>query len=158
MTLHFSYGANMDRVGMAKRCPGAKAWGRAFLDGYRFIIAASGYASVVRAPGAAVHGVLWRLTPRDVAALRIFESLDSGLYRSILMPVYSGSRRVRAVVYVGQEREGRQREGRPRPGYLEIVTAAAREWDLGADYIDSLRRWAPSAWCGKHPAETGRIR
>lgn len=152
MTLHFSYGANMDRAGMAKRCPGAAALGTAVLHSYRFVITADGYASVAAAPGERVHGVLWRLTPRDVAALRIFESLDTGLYRSVTLPVRIGGKRRPATVYVG-----RRHEGKPRPGYLDQIIAAARDWNLPADYIAGLERWAASGWRGRHPAETGAI-
>ncbi len=152
MLLNFSYGQNMDRAGMARRCPGAIALGPAILDNHRFIITADGYASVAPAAGMRVHGVLWRLTPRDLAALNIFESLHSGLYRAVTLPVRIGGRRVPASVYVG-----RHHQGKPKPGYLEQVIAAAREWDLPRSHIANLERWAPSGWRGRHPAETGDI-
>jgi gamma-glutamylcyclotransferase (GGCT)/AIG2-like uncharacterized protein YtfP len=153
MTLHFSYGANMDRAAMANRCAGATALGTAVLEGYRFIISADGYASLARAPGAATHGVLWRLTPRNLAALNVFESLDSGLYRRAVLPVRLGNKRMRALVYLGRRRG----EGRPQPGYIATVIAAARDWNLPEAYIRSLERWAPASWRGRHPAETGVI-
>jgi hypothetical protein len=152
MPLHFSYGANMDRAGMAKRCPGATALGPAMLDHFRFVITADGYASVTPASGQCVHGVLWKLTPRDLQALNIFESLDSGLYRHVMLPVRIGSRMMQAGVYLG-----RRHEGKPKPGYLELIIEAAREWDLPASHIAQLQRWAPSGWRGKHAAETGDI-
>ena len=156
MTLHFSYGANMDRVAMARRCPGAVALGPAILDGYRFTITADGYASVAPASGDSVHGVLWRLTPRALAALNVFESLDSGLYRRVALVVRIGGKRRRVLVYVGRARRGRAPGGRPRPGYIETVVRAARA-DLPRDYIRGLQRFAPASWRGKHPAETGQI-
>jgi hypothetical protein len=152
MPLHFSYGANMDRAGMAKRCPGANPLGAAVLGNFRFVITADGYASVSPAPGESVHGVLWKLTPRDLAALNIFESLDSGLYRHVMLPVRIGGRRMQAGVYLG-----RRHEGKPKPGYLELIVAAAREWNLPESHIMQLQRWSASAWRGKHPAETGAI-
>jgi hypothetical protein len=142
----------MDRAGMAKRCPGAKPLGAAVLDNFRFVITADGYASVSPAPGESVHGVLWKLTPRDLAALNIFESLDSGLYRHVMLPVRIGGRRMQAGVYLG-----RRHEGKPKPGYLELIVAAAREWNLPESHIVQLQRWSASAWRGKHPAETGAI-
>lgn len=137
---------------MAKRCPGATALGPAMLDNYRFVITADGYASVTPASGEQVHGVAWKLTPRDLAALNIFESLDSGLYRHVMLPVRIGGRRLQAGVYLG-----RRHQGKPRPGYLELIVAAAREWELPEAHIAQLRRWAPGGWRGKHPAETGDI-
>ena len=159
MTLHFSYGANMDRAAMARRCTGAVALGPAILDGYGFVISTDGYASVAPASGSRVHGVLWRLTPRDLAALNVFESLDSGLYRRAVLPVRIGGTRKSALVYLGRAgRAGaRAPEGRPRPGYIEQVVRSARAWDLPEDYVRALERWSPAAWRGKHPAETGDI-
>jgi gamma-glutamylcyclotransferase (GGCT)/AIG2-like uncharacterized protein YtfP len=151
MTLYFAYGANMERAAMRGRCPGAAALGTARLAGWRYVIAA-GYGSVEPAAGGAVFGVLWRLTPRDLAALNIFESLDSGLYRRAMLTVEAGARRERALVYVG--RGG----GKPRamPGYQERLVAAAQEWRLPGRYIEELRRLAP-AYRGARPAETGEL-
>ncbi|HXW23776.1 MAG TPA: gamma-glutamylcyclotransferase family protein, partial [Xanthobacteraceae bacterium] len=87
MTLHFAYGSNMSRALMQRRCPGARALGPARLDGWRFTIMREGYASIVPAAGAAVHGVAWRLSPRDLAALNAYESLDRGLYLRRVLPV-----------------------------------------------------------------------
>jgi hypothetical protein len=136
--LHFAYGSNMSAALMRRRCPGARLEGRACLPGYRFVIMRSGYASVVRAPGSCVHGLLWRVTPRDVAALNVYENLDSGLYRAVTMAVVSHRRRRAALVYIGC---GRVR-GRPRPGYLDIVTQAARDAGLPPRYLGGLTRWA----------------
>jgi gamma-glutamylcyclotransferase (GGCT)/AIG2-like uncharacterized protein YtfP len=151
MTLYFAYGANMERAAMRARCPGAAPVGSACLSGWRYVIA-SGYGSVAPAPGTCVYGVLWRLTPRDLAALNIFESLDSGLYRRATVTVETDVGRVRALVYVGRRRGMR----RPMPGYQERLVAAAAEWHLPQRYIDGLRRLAPG-YRGARPAETGEI-
>ena len=151
MTLYFAYGANMERAAMRARCPAAVALGPARLTGWRYVIA-SGYGSVAPAAGAAVFGVLWRLTPRDLAALNIFESLDSGLYRRVALTVEQDGRATRALVYVGRQ-GGRPR---PMPGYQERVVAAATAWQLPMRYIAALRRLAPG-YRGARPAETGEI-
>ena len=78
MTLHFAYGSNMSRILMRRHCPAAREIGTATLGGHRFVITADGYASIAAASGKTVHGVLWRLTPRDLAALNIYEGLGSG--------------------------------------------------------------------------------
>jgi gamma-glutamylcyclotransferase (GGCT)/AIG2-like uncharacterized protein YtfP len=150
MTLYFAYGANMERDAMRRRCPGATALGIASLRGWRYVIA-QGYGSVAPAPGFSVHGVLWRLTPRDLAALNIFECLDSGLYRRAMLTVaFQGPRR--ALVFVGR-RSGTRRA---MPGYQERLIAAAELWQLPARYVEELRRLAP-AYRGARPAETGEI-
>src|SRR6266700_5325669 len=104
MTLYFAYGSNMSRALMRPRCPSAREIGVAVLAGYRFIITADGYASVVPTPGGIVHGLLWRLTPRDRSALNAYECLDAGLYRGVTLPVRLGGERAAALVYVGRSR------------------------------------------------------
>ena len=153
MTLHFAYGSNMSRALMRAHAPDAQALGLARLGGYRFIITRDGYASVLPAPGETVHGVLWRLTPRDVATLNAYESIDSGLYRRAMLPVWRDTHREAALVYLARERG----EGRPRPGYLDAVIAAARDWDLPESYIRSLQRWSPARWRGVRAAEAGEL-
>lgn len=151
MTLYFAYGANMERGGMRARCPDGTALGAATLRGYRYVIA-QGYGTLAPEPGASVHGVLWRLTPRCLAALNLFEALDSGLYRRIMLTVMFGGTAKRALVYTGRLR-GRRR---PAPGYQERVIAAAESWQLPQRYLAELRRLAPG-YRGARPAETGEI-
>ena len=152
MTLYFAYGANMERVAMRRRCGGAMPLGPAVLRGWRYVIA-NGYGSIRPAAGAQVCGVLWRLTARDLAALNIFESLHSGIYRRAMMTVEIVGQRARALVYLA--RNGGSR--RAMPGYQERIVAAAEEWALPTRYIAELRRLAP-AYRGARPAETGEIR
>jgi cation transport regulator ChaC len=153
MTLHFAYGSNMSRPLMQRRCPGAQAIGTARLAGWRFLITPEGFGSIERRPGALVLGVVWRLTPRDLAALNAYESLDSGLYVRRVIPVRHGARRMPALTYVGP----RGGEGTPRPGYIAIVVDAARDWKFPESYIRALARWSPSAWRGARSKDTGDL-
>lgn len=140
MTLHFAYGANMSRAVMRRYAPGGRALGVAELAGYRFIITGDGYASVEPARACSVHGVLWRLTPRDRVSLDAWENIAGGLYRAQKLAVKSGGRRMPALVYLARPCG----EGRPKPGYMELVTAAAREWRLPDHYVGSLQVWTPA--------------
>jgi gamma-glutamylcyclotransferase (GGCT)/AIG2-like uncharacterized protein YtfP len=135
--LHFAYGSNMSVPMMRRMCPAARREGRAVLQGYRVFIMREGYASIRRDSGACVHGVLWRLSPRDLAVLNAYENLAGGLYRAAMMSVVA-QKRLAAFVYVAR-RLGR---GRPRPGYMEIVIAGAREAGLPAWYVRDLARLA----------------
>jgi hypothetical protein len=153
MMLHFAYGSNMHRPLMQARCPAAQALGTATLAGWRFVITPDGFGSIVRRAGAIAYGVLWRLTPRDLAALNVYESLDSGLYVRRIFPVRHASRRVAALTYVAR----RAGEGTPRAGYMAIVVEAARDWDFPPAYIGSLARWSPSAWRGARRKDTGDV-
>ena len=137
--LHFAYGANMDRAVMHKYAPGAEPLGVAALPHHRFVITADGYASVVPARAATVHGVLWRLTPRDRVMLDVWESVACGHYRAAMLSVRRGGMRRPAVVYMARPRP----IGRARPGYMELVIDAARAWNLPPDYVAMLQRWLP---------------
>jgi hypothetical protein len=138
MTLHFAYGANMSRAIMRRHAAGARPLGTAALAGHRFVITADGYGSVEPAPAQAVYGVLWRIFPGDRVTLDAWENLGGGLYRAEMLPVRCARQRVPALVYLARP----SGEGRPKPGYMELVTAAAREWDLPGPYIRSLERWS----------------
>ena len=174
MTLYFAYGSNMSRAPMRARCPSARDVGTATLAGHRLIVTSDGYASVVPEPGGTVHGLVWRLAPRDLAALNAYESLDTGLYRIATLPVRLAhvsakwspvrreghapmheSRACPDSAGTGRARSTRQvpamvylarsaTPGLPRPGYLEPVLAAARELDFPPAYIEALARWLPS--------------
>ena len=153
MTLYFAYGSNMSRAPMRARCPTAREVGTATLAGHRLIITSDGYASVVPEPGGIVHGLLWRLAPRDIAALNAYESLDTGLYRIVTLPVSLGTGKVPAMVYVARS----QTPGLPRPGYLEAVVAAARELDFPPAYVDALARWQPGGASAGYGSDTGEV-
>jgi gamma-glutamylcyclotransferase (GGCT)/AIG2-like uncharacterized protein YtfP len=151
--LHFAYGSNMSRSLMTARCRGAQALGLATLPGWRFIINAEGFGSIAPSPGGRVHGVLWRLTPRDLAAINAYESIDSGLYLRRRLAVRCDEGQVAALVYIASKAG----EGRARPGYMHLVVAAAREWQLPQSYVRSLARWSSSRWVGVRARDTGEV-
>jgi gamma-glutamylcyclotransferase (GGCT)/AIG2-like uncharacterized protein YtfP len=152
--LHFAYGANMSRAVMRKYAPGACALGVAELPGHCFVITADGYASVEPARAQTVHGVLWRITPRDRVMLDAWENVGGGLYRAATLTVRGESGRVPALVYFA--RPGRP--GRPKPGYIELVVAAAREWDLPLTYIRCLEGFASTRPLGRDARKIGEFR
>ena len=153
MTRYFAYGSNMNRAAMHRRCPAATEEGTAVLGGYRFFVGVDGWGSVAPKPGDAVHGVLWRLTPRDIAALHAYELVHQGLYDVRHLPVRIGSRLVRAMVYLLR----RQAFGKPRPGYVEMIAAAGRSWNLPEPYICSVERWSVSRWTGARVIDAGEL-
>ena len=129
----------MSRAVMRKHAPGAEPIGAAVLANYRFIITADGYASVEPMRAAAVHGVLWRLTPRDRAGLDAWESVAGGSYRAATLAVHRARRRQMALVYLARPCG----IGRAKSGYVELVVAAALAWELPPDYVASLQQWLP---------------
>src|SRR5450755_3037792 len=153
MTLYFAYGSNMNRAAMRRRCPGARAIGPATLAGYTFFVGIDGWGSVKPSAGDAVHGVLWRLTPRDIAALHAYELLHQGLYDVRRLPVRSGARRVLAMIYLLRRRA----PGKPKPGYVEMIAASARAWKLPERYIRSVERLSTSRWTGARVIDAGEL-
>ena len=151
--LHFAYGSNMHRAVMRRHAPGAEPLGVARLAAYRFVVTADGYASVEPACAQAVYGVLWRLTPRDRATLDIWENIAGGLYRARTLAVEQGGSKRRALVYLARPRPS----GRPKPGYMEIVVAAARTWEMPAQYIASLQAWLPRQASGAGHRKLGEF-
>jgi AIG2-like family len=137
--LHFAYGSNMHRAVMRRHAPAAQPIGIAALADHRFIITADGYASVEPARAQTVHGVLWRITPRDRVTLDGWENIAGKLYRAETMPVRHAGRVHPTLIYIA--RPGR--EGRPRAGYMELVVAAARDWKFPQTYIAGLEQWLP---------------
>src|SRR5690349_19544240 len=153
MSLHFAYGSNMSRALMRMRCPGAAAVCTGTLRDWRFVVTADGVGSIMPRPGAVVHGVLWRLGPRDLAAINAYEGLDSGLYTRGVLPVRCDGRLAPALLYIARWRG----QGRPRPGYMSVVVEAAREWGFPEHYIRSLQRWSPSGWRGARMKDVGEL-
>jgi AIG2-like family len=144
--LHFAYGSNMDRAVMGRHAPCARPLGVASLKNHCFMITGDGYASVEPAPAATVHGVLWRITPRDRVTLDLWENVAGGQYRAKILPVNWVGRRCQALIYVARPRP----PGRAKTGYMELVVAAARAWNLPLGYIASLQCFLPAQTIGSH--------
>jgi AIG2-like family len=134
----------MHRDVMATHAPTAKPVGVAALANHRFLITADGYASVAPKRTQVVYGVLWRIEPRDRARLDAWENIAAGLYRAKNLPVQNAGHRYIALTYIGRQRP----DGRAKAGYMELVIAAALEWQLPQAYIAYLRRFLPKRPCG----------
>jgi gamma-glutamylcyclotransferase (GGCT)/AIG2-like uncharacterized protein YtfP len=113
--VYFAYGLNLDRAEMEHRCPGAFFAGRAHLPDHVFQITIEGVATVVRQPGAQVHGAIWHLTDRHLATLDEFEGVEVGFYVRETKEVRQNHRAFKAQVYTATD----LRLGRSRPHYLE---------------------------------------
>jgi AIG2-like family len=147
LILHFAYGSNMSCAVMRQHAPDAEPIGVAVLADHHFVITADGYASVEPRRVDRVHGVLWRLSPRDRVTLAAWENIAGGLYRAKTLPVQQAGRRHMALTYVARPRQA----GRAKAGYMELVIAAALEWQLPPAYIASLRHFLPKRPGGAGP-------
>jgi hypothetical protein len=134
MPLYFAYGSNMDVEAMVRRCPRSKPIGLARLERHRLAIMREGWLTAVRAPRAAVHGLLWELALADVPALDRYEGLPKGLYAKVVQPVVAPGGAKRAIVYFGANAG----PGVPNPDYIAEIIAAARAWNLPAEAVAAL--------------------
>jgi gamma-glutamylcyclotransferase len=128
MALYFAYGSNLDAAQMRARCPSARSLGRARLAGHA--LAFGGFsglwggavASVVRARGSAVEGVLYALTEADLRALDAFEGHPWVYERVARVVTGEGRARQRAFVYALRTLGPSHRP--PAPRYLAVVRRA----------------------------------
>ena len=142
MPLYFAYGANLDTVAMAQRCPRSRVLGPARLARHRFALIKEGFATVVRDPRGMVHGLLYDLAFADIPALDRYEDVAGGLYVKVTQPVLrANGGSARALLYVG--RGGEAADAHRQPGYLEGVVAAATAVGLPDAYVAGLRSFVP---------------
>ncbi|WP_458319420.1 poly-gamma-glutamate hydrolase family protein [Mycolicibacterium brisbanense] len=139
--LYFAYGSDLCVSQMAARCPGAIEPRPARLDGHDWLINERGVATVEQFDGSEVHGVLWRVTDHDLAALDSAEGVPVR-YRRDRLTVHTVDGPTSAWVYI----DHRVNPGPPRPGYLERIIAGAVHHKLPAHWVKFLRRWDPTGW------------
>jgi gamma-glutamylcyclotransferase (GGCT)/AIG2-like uncharacterized protein YtfP len=120
--LYFAYGMNTNTQGMARRCPGAVAFGRARLLGHRFRFA--GPADVQIDCRDYVDGVLWDLTDNCLKALDMLEGYPS-YYDRKYATVEFGQGEYSALVYFMQPGN---KNSPPSDGYFNMVLEGYTEF------------------------------
>ena len=124
--LYFAYGSNLWWPRMRQRCPGARAWGAATLDGYRLVERL--YADIVKRTGSHVQGVLYSVTAADIASLDRFEGLAKGVYRRINVKVKYGRRTYDACTYLMTKETRAARRGKPYPAWYRNICSMGAQW------------------------------
>ena len=147
---YFAYGSNLCAVQMARRCPGAADPRPAVLADHDWLINERGVATIEPLTGAAVHGVLWRVTDADLAVLDRAEGVPDRYSRQVLQ-VRTADGSTAAWVYIDHRVEA----GAPRPGYLERVIGGAIHHGLPTSWINFLQRWDPNDWPHPPPRAKG---
>lgn len=126
--IYFAYGSNLDDVQMRTRCASARALGRAVLPNHALTFGGFSHrwngavASVVRARGARVEGLLYSLDVADVQTLDRFEGHPFAYERVVREVIDEQSRRRRVATYV-QPEDGLEPWSPPR-GYFEAIRRA----------------------------------
>lgn len=150
--LYFAYGSNLDPEQMRKRCPGHHVVGLAELRDHRVTFPLTshdwggGVAGLAVAHGESVWGVVYELTPEDLAALDRYEHFvgpgnQHNLYDRETVSVQlvraddgSFPRRLRPWTYL-------PRSANPSPPsrrYLDAIVEGARHHRLPDDYVARL--------------------
>lgn len=128
--LYFAYGMNTNSQGMAQRCPGAVAFGRARLLQHRFRF--SGPADVQVDHRCEVNGVLWDITKNCLQSLDILEGFPYFYNRKWAQVDFQG-RVYKAMVYYMQPGN---RNAPPSNGYFDCVLEGYQEFG-----VDTRQLW-----------------
>lgn len=128
--IYLAYGSNLNLKQMAYRCPDAKVLSGTTLDGYRLLFRGfngGAVATVEKHEGGSVPVLLWRISPRDEAALDRYEGWPR-LYRKETVTVHLDGKPMEAMVYI-------MNEGRPLggPGLFYYDTIMDGYLDAGFD-------------------------
>ncbi len=107
--LYFAYGSNLDDAQMRERCANARVLGRATLPNYALVFGGFSHrwggavASVVRAKGACVEGLLYELGNVDLRELDRFEGHPFAYERVIRWVRDESGGRRRVMTYLQPE-------------------------------------------------------
>lgn len=132
MKPYFAYGSNLWLEQMRARCPEHRVVGAGMLIGYRWIITARGYASVVRSVSDLVFGMVYALSESDEERLDGCEGVEDGCYRKELLVVETERGKLRCLVYVDPV----QQEGTAEQEYIERIRNGLRDARLPSSYVE----------------------
>lgn len=142
--LYFAYGSNINLSQMACRCPDAKVVEPVVLEGYELLFRGNGggcgVATIAPKEGSRVHGLLWRITPRDELALDFYEGYPH-LYdkQPVNVTIQSGAE-ITVMAYV-MTREKERLPTEPTVGYYEGIREGFRQNGLPVQALEkSLRQ------------------
>jgi gamma-glutamylcyclotransferase len=139
---YLAYGSNMLTGRLRARCPSAAPIGAGSLHGYALAFCKrsvdfSGKASLVSAPGAVVHGVLFAI---DLAERHRLDQAEGPGYRRVegMRVLVAGSGKpVTACAYVVTE-EATDHALLPYDWYRALILAGAAQHGLPPDYVGFL--------------------
>ena len=127
--LYFAYGMNTNTQGMARRCPGAVAFGHARLLGHRFRFAGPADVQVNRRDY--VDGVLWDITDDCLKALDRLEGYPY-YYGRKWAQVEFDQGEYSALVYYMQPGN---KTAEPSVGYFDMVLEGYKEFGVPTDQL-----------------------
>lgn len=140
--LYFAYGSNMDEARMIDRCPDAKLIGVINVPGWRFALDRVGVATILPDEASSVEGLLWSVTPEDIASLDKYEGVKSGCYRKETLPIDDYQPGQTALVYLSNRNLQPRGE---RKGYMPLIIQAALDHGFSRNYIRMLTQFLSDA-------------
>jgi len=128
--LYFSYGSNLNRSAMARRCPGAKPVGAARLDGFRLQFC--GYANIAAATGFSVQGAVYEISEAHARALDAYEG---DAYARIEVTVTVDGKACTAMAYAMND----PTPAAPKMDYYREIALGYRDWGIDEKLLRRAR-------------------
>ena len=163
-TYYLAYGSNLHVAQMQRRCPGAKAIGTAWLDGYRLAFRGSktgAYLTIVPDSKARTPVGVWEINAEHERALDRYEGYPIFYYKQRYavevspMPGRRGRKRtVTGMVYIMDEARP---FGTPEQWYVSVCSVGYDCFGLDKEpLLDAVRRSLPVAtkYAGKKKVAT----
>jgi gamma-glutamylcyclotransferase (GGCT)/AIG2-like uncharacterized protein YtfP len=126
---------------MDARCPQHREIGAGSLAGWRWIITARGYASIVESEGDFVLGTVYDLSGDDLQSLHSFEGVEQGNYRTEMIEVAVEGRDLGCLVYIDPVTE----EGEPKEEYIARINHGIQDAAFPDEYVARyLRPFVPA--------------
>lgn len=125
--LYVAYGSNMNIRQMARRCPEADPIEAVTLVGWRLVM--RGAADIERDRRSDTPAALWRLTPRCLAALDVYEGFPHLYVRAQIQANRQDGSRVSAMVYLMRGRMRRPHRPGTRP-YVKSIIEGYEDFEI----------------------------
>lgn len=141
---YFAYGSNLNRAQMKSRAGEILEERPARLENYEFVFnkkarGGSATGNIRPAPGKTVYGVLYRIPEQALRSLDRFEGVPQHYRRIEVTAIDNEGNKINAQAYIATKVENGLR---PAPHYLQSILQGAKEHNLPADYIESIKQAA----------------
>lgn len=132
MRLYISYGSNLCKQSMRRRCPDAVPLSKFYLTDARLVF--RGVADVEYSPGDRVPCGLWRISARDEAELDRYEGVRSGhYYKEYGIKIDFRGEFHNPLIYLMCSRGVYP----PSKSYIEVLQQGYRDFGLDQSYLDA---------------------
>ena len=137
---YFTYGSNMNRKQMGKRCPGSKFLKKVYLGNYKFVYDGfsknrdGAVANIIESKGDIIWGGLFEISDSNLTALDYYEGYPKAYNRKTVEVKDTTGNVFNAYVYY---RIGKN-IGIPNEEYRKLIIQGAQDCNLPEDYIKNV--------------------